>query len=299
MKKILSVFLICIMSFSMLCACGNRKTEVSIFFKNSLTNSLNKEMRVVDAQKNADAESLAKLAISEFIKGPQNQANKALISKDAKLLSITISEGVATIDMSKHYLDKKDVDNILLRNALVNTLCSIKGIDGVVIKVDGKPIVSQADGKEIGVLTMENVVLNTEDKITVKLYFPDSDGNKLVLEERRVETQNALSLANIVVTELIKGPENKKLSAAIPKETKIVSIKTTENVCTVNFSGEFVSKTPSGSAATRMTLFSVVNSLCELKDISKVQILIDGKSDVEFGNYMFDEAFEPDLGLVK
>ena len=224
--------------------------------------------------------------------------------KDTKLLKLSINDGVATVNMSSHFAQKDGTQALLLRLSLVNTLCEIKGIDGIVIQVDGKPIVSETTGKEIGVLSLGDIALNTVDanvmeKKTLTLYFPDKNGTGLKVEKRSVEIQNALSLEKTVVSELIKGPSRDNLAASIPAGTKLLGIETKDNVCFVNFSSEFVSKTNPGSLATTMTLYSIVNSLCALDNVSSVQILVNGENGVELGNFVLDIPYEENKAIVE
>ena len=298
MKKILSLLLSIILVCAVFTGCNDDKTELKIYFKDSLTNELCEEKRYVETSKNPNAAELAKLSIEKIIEGPQNEKNTEVISPKAKLLSLTVSEGVATVNVSKHFLQKKGVDALVLRFAFVNTLCSIDGIEGIVIQVEGNPLTSENTGKELGVLSVSDIALNTEDNATITLYFPDNKGEKLVLERRTVDVQQTLSLEKTIVSELIKGPSGDSLSPSIPLGTKLIGIETKDNVCYVNFSSEFCSKTTSGSTATTFTLYSVVNSLCKLDNVSSVQILINGETGVEFGNYVLDIPYEFNEDLV-
>ena len=51
-----------------------------------------------------------------------------------------------------------------------------------------------------------------------------------------------------------------------------------DGVATVNLTKDFVDKHPGGKDAERLTLYSIVNSLTEVKDIQKVKFLINGKA---------------------
>ncbi len=296
MKKVISVLLIIVLAAALLFGCSREKTYVNVYFKDKMSNNLNAEKRMMK-EDNAQVLDMAKFAVAQILAGPHNEANEALLPKEAKLLKLSLNDGVATVNMSSHFAQKDGTQALLLRLSLVNTLCEIKGIDGIVIQVEGKPIVSETTGKEIGVLSLGDIALNTVDtnvmeKKTLALYFPDKDGGSLKVEKRSVEIQNALSLEKTVVSELIKGPSKDNLSASIPAGTKLLGIETKDNVCFVNFSSEFVSKTNSGSLATTMTLYSVVNSLCALDNVSSVQILINGENGVEFGNFVLDIPYE-------
>ncbi len=297
MKKIVSLLLVVVMA-TLFWGCGDNKTELKIYFKDSVSNELCEEIRNVDAGKNPTETFLAKIAIEQMIAGPQNEKNSPIISSEAKLLSLTVSEGVATVDMSKHFLDEQGVDSLVLRFAFINTLCNIEGIDGIVIQVEGKPLVSESTGKEFGVLSIKDIALNTEDNITINLYFPDNKGEKLAVEKRTVDVQQTLSLEKAIVSELIKGPTGKELRPSIPEGTKLISIETKDGICYVNFSNEFCTKSSSGSAATTFTLYSIVNSLCSLEKVSSVQILVNGETGVEFGNYVLDIPYEFNSDLI-
>ncbi len=299
MKKVLSLILVIIMSAGIMSACGKNPEKISVYFKNTQTNELNEEKHSVEVDKSAGTKELAKLAVGELIKGPLNEKNTAIINPEAKLLSLVVNNGVATVNMSSHFSEKKGADQLLLIFAFVNTLCNIEGIKGVVIQVEGKPIVKESTGEEWGVLGMNDMALNTEDKTALEIYFPDKDGEKLVVEYRTIDSQQALSLEKAIVSELIKGPENGKLSPAVADGTKLLNIETKDGVCYVNFSSEFKSKSSSGSTATMLSLYAVVNSLCKLKNVESVQILVNGETGVEFGNFVLDIPYEANPDLVK
>ena len=62
---------------------------------------------------------------------------------------------------------------------------------------------------------------------------------------------------------------------------------------------EFVDNHPGGKEAEEMTIFSIVNTLTELKDIETVKFLINGKEQKEFkGNFRFDNEFPRNESLI-
>ena len=143
------------------------------------------------------------------------------------------------------------------------------------------------------------------DKVPVHLYFANDDNTRLMKEIRYIQMSDARQstshLASVIVKELINGSSKEKgFKATIPAGTKLrspVAIK--DGVATVDFSKEFKSKHPGGKDAEKMTIFSIVNSLTELKDIQKVRITIDGKVLKEYmGNYQFDVPFSRSAGLI-
>jgi germination protein M len=303
MKKAISLLMIIVMMAALNCGCADRKRQVSVYFRDKITNTLNEEKRNVEAGGRNSVREVARLSVEELIKGPVNEINAPVISKEAKLLGLDINEKVATVNLSEHYDEKKGVEALLLRFALVNTLCSIEGIDGIVIQVEGKPITSASTGKEVGVLSINDITLDIQnnqntEKTTICLYFPSSEDNLLKQEKRSVEIHNALSIEKTVVSELIKGPQKSELMPSLSSGTKLLGIETKDKVCYVNFSSEFVSKDNSGSLSTTLTLYSVVNSLCEIDGVEEVKILVNGETGTEFGNYVLDIPYEANMDYV-
>jgi len=143
----------------------------------------------------------------------------------------------------------------------------------------------------------ENVVEEKEETVEITLYFPDRQAISLVEEIREIKKSEKM-LAEIVIEELIKGPESKELTTLIPNGTKLNLITVENGVCTLDFSEEFI-KTSIGTAADTLLIYSIVNSLTVLDDVEKVQFLIDGEPVEVFGNFIFSEPFEADESLNK
>ncbi|WP_010245411.1 GerMN domain-containing protein [Acetivibrio cellulolyticus] len=142
------------------------------------------------------------------------------------------------------------------------------------------------------------------NKVPIYLYFANEEGTKLKLEVRYIPVSEAKKtvneIASLIVKELISGPKSSGLKATIPAETKLRStVKIDGEVATVDLSKEFKEKHPGGKAAEQLTIYSIVNSLTELKEISKVKFKIDGKTAKEFkGNFKFDSAFPRSAPLI-
>ena len=133
----------------------------------------------------------------------------------------------------------------------------------------------------------------------ITLYFSDKQANNLVAEEREVVVKDN-SFAETVVKELIKGPQNKDLVKTIPVESKLLSLTVSEGVAKVNFSREFQTKHWGGSTGESMTVYSVVDSLTELKGINKVQFLIEGQPIESLAGHLdLTQPIEPDKDLIK
>ncbi len=143
------------------------------------------------------------------------------------------------------------------------------------------------------------------DKVPLYLYFIDSDTNKLRKEIRYVPMdeakKSAENLATCVVTELINGPSKETgLKSTIPQGTALKNqVKIDKRTAILDLSKEFVDNHPGGKDMEELTIYSVCNSLTEIKEIDKVKFLIEGKAMKDFkGSFKFDAEFPRNDALI-
>lgn len=164
--------------------------------------------------------------------------------------------------------------------------------------------------KEDELRPVSSILLSEEDarrmneKLQVRLYFADQDGTRLVKEIRYIDMDDAKQgteqQATLLIKELVKGPSNSTLKATIPEGASLRSpVKVENRTAIVDMTKEFVDNHPGGKEAEEMTIFSIVNSLTELKDIEKVKFLINGKTQKEFkGNFLLNNEFPRNEALI-
>lgn len=137
----------------------------------------------------------------------------------------------------------------------------------------------------------------SQEKVTFTLYFGDQQAMYLVGEERTVTKSG--NTAELMVNELIKGPQDKNSVVTIPKETKLLSLEISGGVAYANFSKEIKTNHWGGSAGETMTVYSIVNTLTQLPEIKKVQFLIEGeKQEAIWGHFYTLEPIEPNPNLI-
>ncbi len=136
-------------------------------------------------------------------------------------------------------------------------------------------------------------------KDTVTLYFGDKDAMYLVPETRTVDKKDR-SLEAAVIEELLKGPQKEGSVPTIPEGTRVLSVTVVDDVAYVDFSKEFQTEHPGGSAGEIMTIYSVVNTLTGLPGVEKVQFLLEGeKHESILGHMDTTVPIEPDFNLVE
>lgn len=128
----------------------------------------------------------------------------------------------------------------------------------------------------------------------VNLYFISKETGMVAAENQTVDAK--LLIENpyqTILSLLMEGPKNSDLTKTIPEGTKVNKVERKGDTVIVDFSSEFIDNHPEGKEAEQNTIDSIVKSLTELKEVSQVQILINGKEDQAFkdSTITFKEAF--------
>ena len=131
----------------------------------------------------------------------------------------------------------------------------------------------------------------------VTLYFADAETALLVPVQRRLEVPSADAQA--VVEELIAGPKaGENLAPTLPQGTQLLGLSLSGGVVTLNLNRAFETNFPSSSAATLLTIYSLVNSLTALPGIDKVAFEIEGEAVSELGPLDVSEPLEANSDMV-
>ena len=106
----------------------------------------------------------------------------------------------------------------------------------------------------------------------ITLYFEDKESMQLVTEEKKVDAKDLVDNPYLyIVNLLILGPNSENLQNPIPEGTKVNKAELNGDCVTVDLSKDFLNS--SGTNA----IYSIVNSLTELKEVNSVTLLIDGE----------------------
>lgn len=207
-----------------------------------------------------------------------------------------------SIFFDKSYLNMDATTEVLFRAALVRTLVQIDGVDGVTFYVDDNPL-KDACGRYVGAMNADSFVENVGRQInsitsqTIALYLASEDGLHLIEVKKKVYSSSNISQEKLVLEHLMEGDGDKRHKATIPAGTKILSVSTLDGICFVNFDSGFMEH--DYSIGEEINLYSIVNSLCELPNVNKVQISVNGETDIVYREEMtFEELYERNLDFV-
>ena len=104
--------------------------------------------------------SLEELAINKLIEGPKNIAMLSAIPEGTKLLHISKSDGICTVDFNEAFLEKvPDVKPEVTINSIVNTLVELPDINKVQFTIKSKTVETYGDDIDFDGLFERNLNL--------------------------------------------------------------------------------------------------------------------------------------------
>ena len=240
----------------------------------------------------SDRKDMLETVLQLLQEGSKADSTMTSVPKEVEFLSVIMARNTAVVDLSAAYEQLDELEQVICRSSVVWTLTSLDFVKNVRFTVEGEPLVNQ-NGAEYQNFNRDNVWIDSEISAEttgyaiLTLYFANAEGTDLTAEERVVEVNANQTREKTVLEQLIAGPEEKGSAATIPVGTKIRDVTTTDDgTCYVNLSEEFVLKHTGGEKEELLTIYSVVNSLCKLDYVDRVQFLIEGKKLDTFKDHL-------------
>ncbi len=240
--------------------------------------------------------------LQRLIDGPSG--GRAMSAVPQEITSVTYRVGAQTVnvDFDAAFLDVPQLRKVLCEAAVVRTLCQLDDVYAVSFSVDSVPLCDSGN-VPIGLLTPDSFVendgamINAYERTTLTLYFADEDGQMLVEKTQNITYNGNIPTDRLVVDNILSGPDSTDAFATIDPATSVISVTTQDGICYVNLSRVFLNKT--SNVSDEVIIYSLVNSLTELGNVNKVQILIDGSKDERLGVMDLASPFERNLELIK
>lgn len=113
---------------------------------------------------------------------------------------------------------------------------------------------------------------------TVRLYFANERYDGLVPVEREAPVRESpVEKARQLLAELSAGAGVERCAMTLPGGAKAEAIYLLDDMLVVDLSKEFGQRLLGGLAQERMTVFSMVNTFCEIPGVRRVQFLLAGQ----------------------
>lgn len=298
-------FMILIMGLCLCTACGNRNaggegTAYQIYYVN------NDETKIVERQYvsgTTDTELLLDEMIGQLATIPEKMEYETPLAAEISVKGHTLDNGLLTLDFDENYKSLYGVREILVRASIVRTVMQLPGVERVAFTVAGEQLTDKM-GTAVGIMTADTFIenagneINAYEKVNLRLYFANETGDRLVEENRRNVVYNSnISLEKLVVEKLVEGPMAEGAYPTINPTTKIISVTVQDGTCYVNLNNDFLSQPY--NVASNVTIYSITNSLVELPNVNRVQISINGETNLSYReNTSLNTLFERNLDIL-
>ena len=242
----------------------------------------------------------AQTLLDSLFSGPESPNLISPFPTGVKVLDLRLDAASDTmyVNLSEQYGSLSGFDLTVADYCIVMTMCQIPWVNSVRILVEGEPIPyrNRQNMKDTDLL-LSGMGEHPETFMAV-LYFPNRDNLGLVTEYRQVNPSGD-SAIEIVMTELLRGPEGTQANRALPARTQILGLSVSGTVCQVDLSAEFVDNAPQEGLGPGTTLYALVNTLCALGGISQVRVLVEGTPLQSYHGMTVNNPISPNYDLAK
>ena len=162
---------------------------------------------------------------------------------------------------------------LLEKAAIVSTIEQIRNIGPITLSIrnEAGEVTDEAVYSSKSFYYYDDVIPTGQNTGQIELYLPDDKRETLNPVSLMVTLQLDSSVEEEVVKQLIER-------GALPEKTQLISLSVTQRVAYVDLSPEFL------NGADEISVYALVNSICNLPHVSSVQILIDGEKKDTIGS---------------
>ncbi|MDE5967161.1 MAG: GerMN domain-containing protein [Lachnospiraceae bacterium] len=217
--------------------------------------------------------------------------------------SFEMGEGnTLNLYMDISYQDDMKWLEVLSKAAIVKSLCQLPYVENVAFVMNDLAQ-QEPEGQHIETYSAEDFVVSSADggyvqNGEIRLYFANEEGSALKEYSKLVEITNNISLEQLVIDSMLTGPLREGYITTLPEGTLLNKISVKDGTAYVNFNEAFAGA--AGDIRSELTVYSVVNSLCELPTINRVQILINGEKQETYRETVdISNALERNLDLIE
>lgn len=283
MKKAVARLLLAALALGLSFGCAPaREEDQGLVLWFPVDPELNMVSAALDACPYQGEEHTIPALMSALLAGPPEEELEltSLIPAGTRVLSWSLEEGVASVELSAAYAGLVGVDLTLADCCITLTLAQLPGVEGVRVTVNG----GGQSYRDRRVLYPEDVLFSGAEEapveVTAALYFRREGGDQLGFELRRFRLSEDKVPVKEVLDALIAGPEDEGLVPLLPEGLTVRSAWVEEGLCTADLSAQLLDLPEEERT---LAASSIVETLCSLDAVEQVQLLVEGEGAGQFG----------------
>ena len=217
-------------------------------------------------------------------------------------LESSLNNEVLYVNFAESYATLSTENEVMFRAAYVKTMTQIQGVKYICFYVNDQPLMD-ALGNLVGIMLasdfMEDIGSGTyRTWVDLSVYYGSTQADRLSPEKITVGYGKNASIERVIIEQLIKGPGEEGHVRTVPASLTLLGVSTKDGTCYVNFDSSLTDIVVSVPPA--VTIYSIVNSLCELSNVNKVQISINSNSNVVFRDVIdLSQPLERSLDIIE
>lgn len=286
------------------CAGRNAKQEGIAYRIYYVSNDETKIIEREYVSGTTDTEALLSEMLEQLASIPDKMEYETPLAAEISVIGHTLDSGLLTLDFDENYRKLYGIREILVRASIVRTVTQLPGVERVAFTVKGEQLTDKT-GAAVGIMAADTFIenagneINAYEKVNLRLYFANETGDRLVEENRRNVVYNSnISLEKLVVEKLVEGPTVEGAYPTINPATKIISVTVQDGTCYVNLNDDFLNQPY--NVVSDVTIYSITNSLVELSNVNRVQISINGETNLSYReNMSLNTVFERNLDIME
>lgn len=235
---------------------------------------------------------------------PENHDLKAALPDDTTAVSGSLDSDSHQISvfLTDSYKTLSGSRETLTRACVVKTLLgAVPEAQSVMFYVGTDPL-TDATGRAIGQMTRDTFVGDFgKDQAELQntdltIYFSDAGGEKLVRRPRNVHYSSNTNIESLVIENLTVEPAGTDARAVFTDPSEVLHISTTDGICYVDLDNNYF--TQAANVTENVAIYSLVDSLCELDTVNKVQITVYVNGKPVTGDGTYSGLYEPNTDLI-
>ncbi|NDL66905.1 GerMN domain-containing protein [Anaerotalea alkaliphila] len=255
-------------------------------------------------------EEVIRESLSVLQNGKLEKGGYPTVPKELTLVKVELKGDTLVLDWPAWYATMSPIDELLCRSSVVRSVTALDFVRDVEFYVKGIPLTNQ-DGIAYGKMTQSDVIidLHAEMKETVSkevtFYYAAKDGQHLVPLQKTIVLDTSKTLeanvlgAYIQADEAAKTDKGEPLTKPVSSKTQLKNVYVNEGICYVDLAEDFLSRPLEKSMTEKTVIYGIVNTLTDLKGITRVQFLVEGEIIASYkGTLPFDNLFSRDEDIL-
>ena len=226
----------------------------------------------IDIDQMASAENKVDFAMNALLEG-SDTADLSAPVPNGMIYQRYIYDGFGTVNLIFN-ADMEAVDTysvVLSKMAFVKTLSQIDSVQKIVYEVVDSVNEENVITEELTTESFADMDNIMDSEKEIRIYMPDSSGKSLVEKSLILDYSAKESLPEQVIQGL--GNEYDGTATPFNEKTVVKNISIDKGLCTVTFNDAFVNG--KDGIDDNVIVYSIVDSLLELDDVKKVQLISD------------------------